>query len=63
MQALTNRVKPVDRRKMNFWERMYLPEIFKGMSITFRHIFKKKLLSIILKKQGLSVRYFGVCIF
>ncbi len=41
MQALTNRTKNVDRRPMNFWERMYLPAIFKGMLITFRHIFTK----------------------
>lgn len=42
MQALTNRVKVVDRRPMTFWERMYLPAIFKGMAITFSHIFKKR---------------------
>src|SRR6476660_4966685 len=42
MQALTNRVKQVDRRPMSFVERMYLPAIFKGMFITFSHIFKKK---------------------
>src|SRR5256885_1604572 len=42
MQALTNRVKVVDRRPMNFWERMYLPAIFKGMGITFGHMFKKR---------------------
>jgi len=42
MQALTSRVKQVDRRKMSFWERMYLVAIFKGMFITFMHIFKKK---------------------
>ena len=42
MQALTNRVKQVDRRKMNFFERLYLIAIFKGMLITFMHIFKKK---------------------
>ena len=42
MQALTNRVKQVDRRKMNFLERLYLVAIFKGMLITFSHIFKKK---------------------
>ena len=42
MQALTNRVKQVDRRKMNFLERLYLIAIFKGMLITFMHIFKKK---------------------
>ena len=42
MQALTNRLKQVDRRKMNFLERLYLVAIFKGMLITFSHIFKKK---------------------
>lgn len=42
MEALTNRVKPVDRRKMSVWERMYLPAVFKGMIITIRHFFKKK---------------------
>ncbi len=42
MQALTNRVKQVDRKPMSLWERMYLPAIFKGMMITFSHIFKKK---------------------
>ena len=42
MQALTNRVKQVDRRPMSFMERLYLPAIFKGMFITFMHIFKKK---------------------
>jgi NADH-quinone oxidoreductase subunit I len=41
MQALTNRVKQVDRRPMNLLERAYLPAIFKGMTITFGHIFKK----------------------
>ena len=42
MQALTNRNKPVERKPMTFMERMYLPSIFKGMAITFSHIFKKK---------------------
>ena len=42
MQALTNRIKPVSRKPMTIWERMYLPAIFKGMIITFSHIFKKK---------------------
>ncbi len=41
MEALTNRVRVVDRKPMNFWERMYLPAIFKGMLITFRHIFTR----------------------
>src|SRR6478752_7425630 len=42
MQALTNREKPVSRKKMNLWESMYLPEILRGMFITFKHIFRKK---------------------
>ena len=42
MQALTNRMKKVDRRPMSFFERMYLIAIFKGMFITFMHIFKKR---------------------
>lgn len=42
MQALTDRAKPVDRRPMNFWERLYLPAIIKGLGITLRHLFKKK---------------------
>lgn len=42
MEALTNRVKQVDRRKMNLLERMYLPAVFKGMAITIRHMFMKK---------------------
>src|SRR3954463_2744792 len=42
MQTLTNRAKSVDRKPMSFWEKIYLPAIFKGMAITFSHIFKKK---------------------
>src|SRR5215210_2465247 len=42
MQALTNKVRVVERKPMSFWERMYLPAIFKGMAITFSHIFKKR---------------------
>ncbi|MBO9150590.1 NADH-quinone oxidoreductase subunit NuoI [Chitinophaga sp. GCM10012297] len=42
MQALTNRAKPVDRRPMTFFEKLYLPAIAKGMGITFKHIFRKK---------------------
>jgi NADH-quinone oxidoreductase subunit I len=41
MDALTNRVKLVDRRPMSLWEKLYLPAIIKGMIITFSHIFKK----------------------
>ncbi len=42
MQALTSKAKHVERKPMSFWERLYLPAIFKGMAITFGHIFKKK---------------------
>jgi NADH-quinone oxidoreductase subunit I len=42
MQALTNRVKQVDRRPLSLWDRIYLPAILKGMFITFSHIFKKR---------------------
>lgn len=41
MQALTNRVKQVDRKPMSLLERLYIPAIVKGMLITFSHIFKK----------------------
>ena len=39
---ITNRAKAVDRRPMNFVEKLYVPAILKGMSITLSHIFKKK---------------------
>ncbi|MCO5240134.1 MAG: NADH-quinone oxidoreductase subunit NuoI [Chitinophagaceae bacterium] len=42
MESLTQRAKPVDRRPMNWLEKIYLWEIFKGMSITLKHFFKKK---------------------
>ncbi|WP_290792351.1 NADH-quinone oxidoreductase subunit NuoI [Flavihumibacter sp. UBA7668] len=42
MQTLTNRSKAVDRHPMTMWEKMYLPSIAKGMSITLSHFFKKK---------------------
>ncbi len=41
MQALTNRVKEVERKKLSFMESLYLPAIIKGMFITFSHMFKK----------------------
>lgn len=42
MDFITTRVKVMERKPMNFWERMYLPAIVKGMTITFKHIFKRK---------------------
>ena len=41
MQALTNRAEQVSRKPMSFMERLYLPAIFKGMFITFKHIFTR----------------------
>jgi NADH-quinone oxidoreductase subunit I len=41
MQALTNRAEQVSRKPMSFMERLYLPAIFKGMLITFKHIFTR----------------------
>ncbi len=38
---LTNKAKAVERKPMTAWESLYLPAIFKGMSITFSHLFKK----------------------
>lgn len=39
---LTNRAKPIDRRPMNTTERLYLWNILKGMAITLKHFFSKK---------------------
>ena len=41
MQSLTKRAESVDRKPMTMLERMYLPSIFKGMAITFKHMFTK----------------------
>lgn len=38
---LTNRSKVVVKKEMSFAERLYLPAIFSGMLITFKHLFKK----------------------
>ncbi len=36
------KVKKLSVPEMSFWERIYLPNIFKGMGITFNHIPRKK---------------------
>lgn len=41
MQSLTNRSKMVSEKKMTFLEKLYLPAIFGGMLITFKHLFRK----------------------
>lgn len=42
MQALSNRRKVLEQKKMTLVERLYLPAIFQGMGITLRHFFKRK---------------------
>lgn len=42
MQALTNRMKLVERKPMSLMERLYLPAVVKGMIITFTHMFKRR---------------------
>lgn len=42
MEKLTKRAAPVNRDPMTFGEKMYLPAIAKGLTITIGHIFKKK---------------------
>jgi NADH-quinone oxidoreductase subunit I len=37
------RVKTVTRTPSTFWERLYLPSILKGLGITFRRMFQKKI--------------------
>ncbi len=32
----------VKRKKLNLWERLYLPAIIGGFKVTLRHFFKKK---------------------
>jgi NADH-quinone oxidoreductase subunit I len=39
---LTNRSKMVSNKEQSLGEKMYLPAILKGMSITMSHLFKKK---------------------
>lgn len=39
---LTNKSKQVVKREMTLMEKAYLPAIFNGMIITFKHIFMKK---------------------
>jgi NADH-quinone oxidoreductase subunit I len=39
---LTNRSKVVSNKEQSGMEKLYLPAIFKGMMITFSHLFKKR---------------------
>jgi NADH-quinone oxidoreductase subunit I len=39
---LTNRSKVIEQKPMTLAERLYLPAILSGLTVTFRHLFKKK---------------------
>src|ERR1700710_930059 len=41
MEPLSNRRKVLEVKKLNFWERAYLPAIAQGLTITMGHFFKK----------------------
>jgi NADH-quinone oxidoreductase subunit I len=40
--SLSGRKKEVSNKKMTFWESLYLVAIFKGLMITIRHLFTRK---------------------
>jgi NADH-quinone oxidoreductase subunit I len=40
--SLSGRKKQVSNKEMNFWERLYLIAIVKGLLITIKHLFRKK---------------------
>lgn len=42
MTQLTNRSTVVVNKTMSFWERLYFPAIIKGLFITLRHLFRRK---------------------
>lgn len=37
-----NRIENTELERMNFWEKLYLPEIARGLGLTFREIFRPK---------------------
>ena len=37
-----NRSKGSEKDRLNFWEKLYLPEIAKGLGLTFKQMFKPK---------------------
>jgi NADH-quinone oxidoreductase subunit I len=41
MEPLSNKRKVLEHKPLNFWERIYLPAIAQGLSITMKHFFRK----------------------
>lgn len=42
MYSFSNRIKVLERKKLSFWEKLYIPAILQGLSITLKHFFKRK---------------------
>ena len=42
MEPLTSKRKQVESKPLNLAERIYLPAIIRGLSITMKHFFRKK---------------------
>src|SRR5215217_2095102 len=42
MEPLTSKKKVLEQKPLTFAERMYLPAIAKGLTVTFSHLFKKE---------------------
>ena len=42
MESLTNRKKVVSDKPMTFMEELYLPAIYRGMKVTFKHMLQKR---------------------
>lgn len=41
MEPLSNKRKVIETKPLNFFERIYLPAILKGLGITIKHFFRK----------------------
>ena len=42
MESSTEIIKPIRRKDLSFLERTYIPEIFKGMMLTLKQVFRPK---------------------
>lgn len=42
MEPLSNRIKKLENKEMTFSEKMYIPAVVQGLTITIKHFFKKK---------------------
>jgi NADH-quinone oxidoreductase subunit I len=42
----------VERKKLNFWERLYIPAVIGGFKVTLRHFIK-----VVFKRQAVTMQY------